>query len=327
MTIASGGTLTGTSVTDSFVFHQGGDPNPGDSDYHDYIQRVSGDFSGIDFDSSISTSGAPGGDLTLTSFSVSGNRITLGHSVLLGAGTATATLARTGGVTATFDSPVLALSTTKVANTTHSDTFTPPNPNPANTNHTLTALTDLPFKITANGSTSRLVDGKTYFVGGVSGDTFQLSETSGGPILSFDTTGLGSAFHGLSEVVHLTPATGLQELAIHLTGGPGVPPSNTLLGPGAVPLTSVSPPSGDGVSSVTSLVSGGGILLGVNGNTADADANPPVKPYIASSLMTAGPNITINTASNTNVTTNSQNSPTELLAPRLPTPTTHSDTN
>src|SRR5260370_41302779 len=109
MTIAWGGTLTGTSVTDSFVFHQGGDPNPGDADYHDYIQRVSGDFGGIDFGGSISTSGAPGGDLTLTSFSVSGNTITPGHAALLSPGTATPTLARTGGLTPTSDPPLRAL--------------------------------------------------------------------------------------------------------------------------------------------------------------------------------------------------------------------------
>ena len=55
-------------------------------------------------------------------------------------------------------------------------------------------------------------------------------------MLTFDTTGLGSALHGLSEVVALTPAAGAQQLAIHLTdpANTTTPGGNRLLGPGGV---------------------------------------------------------------------------------------------
>ena len=297
LTIASPGTLTGTSVSGTFTFTPGSGSNP------DTITRSSGNFSGVSFGGSVTITGAGGNSGTYSVVSLSTTTLSVPHGSLSSATTGGVTIDRTGGTTADFDSPIIALTPQK--NPAPPQPSGPPNPNPGNTVHTLLKPGDRPIKIASGGSTSRLVDGRTYYVRNVVGNTFQLSEGPSSAILTFDSSGLNAGtFHGLSKTVDIDASSGDQALRIDVSGSL---PAGThqLTGPGGVPLNVISPPVGDGVTSAVSTGSGGG-LVGIGANTANVTENPEVEAHIDAALITAG-SVSVSSNSHTNITTSSKN--------------------
>ncbi|WP_456654689.1 hypothetical protein [Bradyrhizobium sp. JR3.5] len=171
----------------------------------------------------------------------------------------------------------------------------------ASVTHTLVKAGDLPI--------GGLNSGQTYYVinPGNSTTSFQLALTPGGSAIGLTVSPGASANHKIGpEGIDLSASSGLQELRIDITGGPGVDGQQQLLGPGGVPLNVVSPPSGDGISSAVGNGSGGG-FVGINTNHGTLTENPTVTAYVSAGIATVGGDISIIGSSTTNSTASAKN--------------------
>ena len=125
-----------------------------------------------------------------------------------------------------------------------------------------------------------LVDGRTYYVTSVAGNTIQLSETRGGPAITTLDGSHRPGPHGLGFVqVDLEPgsAEGPQALFVNLTStGSG---TQRILAPSGQSLSAISPPVGDGISSASAQGGRGGI-----GEFTFPDASLTGSPSVAATL-------------------------------------------
>jgi hypothetical protein len=169
--------------------------------------------------------------------------------------------------------------------------------------HSLIKATDLP--LTTGGNS---MDGKTFYVIKMDDDHFQLAAMPGGGALPLGVTAGATGNHKIGpEAVDIDVASGDQFLRIDLSGGVDTTHGPQVLeGPGGTPLNVVSPPTGDGVSSVTSNGSGGG-FVGVGTNDASITENPTVNASLSASLATAGGKVSITGSVTTNTTASAQN--------------------
>ncbi|MHB1242915.1 MAG: beta strand repeat-containing protein, partial [Gaiellaceae bacterium] len=144
------------------------------------------------------------------------------------------------------------------------------------------------------GPIGGLVDGQTYYVVNRTDDTFQLAQTPGGTPITLDTTGLGGSVAHLIgfQGVDLAPASGEQELRIDVTSG--VTGYQTLLGPGGVPLNTLAPTGGNGVSTSVSHGSGRGLFFGGARNRSEVSYTSTVRAHAgSSSRLISGGDVTV----------------------------------
>ena len=229
-------TLKATQLVETFTFtaYQGGSSPTAAT-----VTRSGRDWSVDSFTggTTITITNRPGYNGTYTIASVSGTTATLQGTPAFSAGSSlSATISRltTGVVSDTFDSPAIALSVTKTTTVTIDGQAVT---QPVRAEHQLT-----PAPWAAIGS---LVDGQTYYVRNVSGNSFELwSAPTGGTRQSLSISGLSSiAAHSLRSTVVLTPSTGEQTLRVDLTGGIPAGSTHRLAGPGGVDLATVLPRS------------------------------------------------------------------------------------
>ncbi|MHB1243985.1 MAG: beta strand repeat-containing protein, partial [Gaiellaceae bacterium] len=197
------------------------------------------------------------GSFTITG--ISGNRLEVAETVT--DGTSVRTI-RHNPLTATLDGPVIDLLPDK-SEARDADL------------HTVIRADKAPI--------GNLVDGQTYYVVNATANTFQLALTPGGTPIALDTTGLGAGVAHLIgyQGVDLAPASGEQELRIDVTSG--VTGYQALLGPGGVPLNTLAPTGGNGVSTAVSHGSGRGLFFGGARNTSTVSYTSTVRAHSGSS--------------------------------------------
>ena len=220
---------------------------------------------------------------TFTITGISGNTLDIAETV--SDSTFVATIHHSP-ITATLDGPVIDLEPDK-SEATDNDV------------HTLIRTTHRPI--------GGLVDGRTYYVVNATANSYQLALTPGGPAIALDTTGLGAGVVHLigEQAIDIESASGEQELRIDITSN--VTGTQKLLAPGGLPLSTIAPNGGDGLSSATSTGSGRGAYAGGD-NLADVNLDHVVNAYIGSStLLIAGGNVSITSSSTTNTNANVRN--------------------
>jgi hypothetical protein len=153
-----------------------------------------------------------------------------------------------------------------------------------------------------------LTDGQIYYVRNATANTFQLSATPGGPILSLNVDSPADikgqhSFHQ-AGIQFNNASSGSQDLYINFTSNPAG--NDELLGPGGVSLRTISPPAGNGISaSSADGGEGGGV---VSGNpTAQTNVTATVAAYVAAQQLTAAGNVSITTNSTANTSAQSTN--------------------
>ena len=190
-----------------------------------------------------------------------------------------------GGVSATFDSEVLGLDPDKDDQSTHS----------------VIDVRDLPI--------AGLEDGHTYYVVGTGSSaltSFQLEDAAGNVITISGAVGSRTHYIG-PQGIDITTSSGRHELRQDIDAGATLSgTTQQLLGPGAVPLGSLSPPAGDGVSSASSRGSSGG-FVGSGRNSADVVVTMDVDVDIEADLITAGSDIVVFSVSHTSSSGSSRN--------------------
>ena len=156
-----------------------------------------------------------------------------------------------------------------------------------------------------------LTSGQVYFVRNASSDTFQLSATPTGAILSLNVgspagiTGMHT-FH-LAGIEFNSSSGGTQDLYINFTSNPAG--NDELLGPGGVSLRTITPPPGNGISAA-SAEGGAGGFVAVSSPDAETDVTANVQAYVNSSLLDVGGNLSVIT----NSTANTSRTPTMAAA-------------
>ena len=140
-----------------------------------------------------------------------------------------------------------------------------------------------------------------YYVRNATANTFQLSATPTGPIISLnvgspaDIKGMHS-FHK-AGIQFNSSSSGTQDLHIDFTSNPAG--NDELLGPGGVSLRTISPPPGNGISA--SSADGGEGGLAASGNpSAQTNVTATVQAYVAPRQLIAGGNVSITTDSTAN---------------------------
>ncbi len=148
-----------------------------------------------------------------------------------------------------------------------------------------------------------LRNGATYTVAGVAANSFRLENDNGVELNLNIGSATGTHTIGV-EGIELTPSHSGSEHAIRIDFvGPTPNLNNSLLGPfiGDPPMGSslraASPPTGDGVSSVSARGSGGGVFVGIEIPTARTNYNPSVATFIAADQVNADRDLTISSDS------------------------------
>jgi hypothetical protein len=190
--------------------------------------------------------------------------------------------------------------------------YSPSGHNAGQDTHSLIKVGDLPIGL--QSGTGVLRDGSTYQVVNVdtTNHTFQLKDLSGnlltlsnkvndalqglGLAARVDATTTLTGTSALSPTIHLTSASGPQDLVYNLTSGLQAGHTYQLTGPGGESLSASAVGVGDGVSSAHATGSGGGAIASQT-NRANVTSNPVVYAYVLSALVTAGQDVTITSLS------------------------------
>jgi len=153
-----------------------------------------------------------------------------------------------------------------------------------------------------------LSDGYVYYVRNATPNTFQLSATPGGPIISLSVDSPADikgehSFHQAGIQFNST-SSGTQDLYIDFTSNPAG--NDELLGPGGVSLRTISPPPGNGISAASADGGEGGVVAGAS-PSANTNVTANVAAYVAAQQLTAGGNVSITTLSTDNTSAQANN--------------------
>ena len=127
-----------------------------------------------------------------------------------------------------------------------------------------------------------LTSGQVYYVRNAIGDTFQLSATPTGPILSLNV-GSPAGIKGMHSfhkagIQFNSSSGGTQDLYINFTTNPAG--NDELLGPGGVSLRTISPPPGNGISASSAEGGEGGLVASASPD-AETNVTANVQAYVA----------------------------------------------
>ena len=154
-----------------------------------------------------------------------------------------------------------------------------------------------------------LTSGLVYYVRNATANTFQLSATPGGSIISLnvgspaDIKGMHS-FHK-AGIQYNDSSSGTQDLHIDLSTNPAG--NDKLLGPGGVSLRTITPPPGNGISASSAEGGEGGVVASSNPK-AQTNVTATVQAYDAARRLTVGGNLSIATNSTANTSAHGDNS-------------------